>query len=504
MENSISNFLSQPKQISPLQVEAPVDDLTKIPTAQVEPSYCNFADISSAQVEAPAGNFQSLTGEFPSNQAEASTVDLQSIAGELSSSQVETSTSDIQKITEEIASLIETAGEFVQESSVKMMDTVGNSGTEKDIEYLGQDQPEKPLQDLNAAVEKAYHLGEQTLSSEGIEMNDPQPEPSVALCGSANTASGDSSASSIGYKVIDENDCGQGGLLETPTYASPSTNKFISQISEEHLPERSVEQAIESSEDNVVKKADAVENSSVCGNPHEGIVNDVRNVISEASISNVSENKHVTLHESEIKDSVIQGDCFEAAENDTTVDMNVEADEAETTQKGKRTPQKDSPRKSKTNSSSPGNMSEKQTKVKDPKVENSLVTDVDGKVLQDLRRSQRRAASPKKGIPCKSPAKNKEAKVHSTRQQRQKDDVVQKVKVGSLVTQKDKAGQQGPQRDKVGSQVTQKDKVGSHSMQKGKTERHGIQEDKNEPEGEQGVKRKRQGRGTKPAKLMKQ
>ena len=495
VENSISNFLSQAKEISPTQVEP------------------------------PTGNFQTLAKDISSTPVETSTVDLQSIAGEMSSSRVETSTDDIKKITEQIASLIEDASGYAQDNDADMVDTIGHLETEQDIGHISQDQTEIPSEGIDAVDSKILEsafiqpteaLGEQMLSSGDLGISYPQHEPAVVLCGSANTTNQGATMYPSGYQMMHEKDGGQEGILGAST-SSCVRNIFESQISEEYLPRVNVENLNEmnKSEQEAVTEPNKDDNHgllSEVGHFEEKELPDIPVVKNYSSEVHLAENKESRLDE---KDITSQCKYLAASEEDFSVEMKEDDEKIEERQddikKGNGSPQKgdESPRKGKespqndpsqgevkedkTDSSVTTKASEKQIKVKETKakavpeekcISSTVVSDEN--VTLDLRRSQRRTASPRKPSPSKSLTKKTETKVHGTRQRRQKE------------------AEQGTQKDKTGQQVTQKDKTGPQSTLRGKTERQGSQKDEKEPEATQGVKRKRQGRGTKPHKVLKQ
>lgn len=485
-ENSISNFLSQAKEISPAQVQTPTH-----------------------------GNFQTLTGEISSTQVEASTVDLESIAGEMvSSDQVGTSNDDIKKITEEIASLIEDASGYTQDKDANMVDAIGHLGTEQDTEDIGQDQSEKASETLNIVdpkiLESGYlqpseGLGDQILTSGGLGISYSQHEPAVVLCGSADITSQDATMYPSGYEMIDDKHGGQGGILGDSTN-SCVRNIFESQISEEYLPQANDEKLNERSKVNDVRLeklnemnkleqeavTESIKDSGLLPEDdhlEEKELPDVHDV--KSGSSDVSENKESNLSENELKDIASQDEILEATGEEFSIEMKEDdqkiEERKEVVEKEKESPQKDGSQgevgKDKTDSNTTTKASEKQAKAKEIRTKTaaeeksiSSTLEIDENVTLDLRRSQRRTASPRKPSPGKSPAKQIEQKVHGTRQQRQKQ------------------AEHGEQKDKPGPQATQR----------GKTERQGSQKDEKEPEATQGMKRKRQGRGTKPAKVLKQ
>ncbi|CAB3993217.1 Hypothetical predicted protein [Paramuricea clavata] len=484
VENSISNFLSQAKEISPAQVQTPTH-----------------------------GNFQTLTGEISSAQVEASTVDLESIAGEMvSCDQVGTSTDDIKKITEEIASLIEDASGYTQDKDANMVDAIGHLGTEQDTERIGQDQSEKASETLDIVDPKILEsgflqpsegLGDQILTSGGLGISYSQHEPAVVLCGSADITSQDATMYPSGYEMSLDRDGGQGGILGGSTN-SCVRNIFESQISEEYLPQANDEKLNERSKVNDVdleklNEMNKLEQEAVTesikdsgllpedDHSEEKELPDVHDV--KSASSDVSESKESNLSENELQDIASQDEKLEATGEEFSMEMKEDAPKIEERKEDveKESSQKDGSqgevRKDKTDSNTTTKASEKQAKAKEIRTkiaaeEKSISSTlaIDENITLDLRRSQRRTASPRKPSPGKSPAKQIEQKVHGTRQQRQKQ------------------AEHGAQKDKPGPQAAQR----------GKTERQGSQKDEKEPEATQGVKRKRQGRGTKPAKVLKQ
>ena len=508
-ETSISNFLSQTKEISP---------------AQVEPSQSNF---------------QALTDEIATPQVESSTVDLQSIAGEISSTQVETSTGDIQKITEELASLIERTSGYRQEQDVNMVDTIEHLGAQQDVGHIEQEQSGKPSENLDVVdskiLESSYlqpneAIGEQILSSEGLGVSYSQPEPAVVLCGPADITTQGATMYPSGYQVTNG---GQDGILEASTNRCEQ-NIFESQISEEYLPQvnaeslkemsKSEQEAVEESikDCDVLSGSDKMEDKEKLDSVFSAVKDDLPEV-------QPPENDNGGNNE-DVRDVGDQEKNLEARNEDISV-VTKEADEEleegkEDVQEEEETPKKEMETLEKYGRQKEGEtdlniaakvvVEKEQDKGTVPKgiTQEKPVTS-DENVPFDLRRSQRRAASPRKLSPSKSPLRKVEAKIHGTRQQRQKIEQqdTQKEKAGQHATLRDKTGQQGTSKDKTGSlgtrrskveqQGTPKDKPGQLALQRGKADRQGSQKDEKEPETTQGVKRKRPGRPPKPVKCPK-
>ena len=508
-ETSISNFLSQTKEISP---------------AQVEPS---------------RSSFQALTDEIAAPQVESSTVDLQSIAGEISSTQVETSTGDIQKITEELASLIERTSGYRQEQDVNMVDTIEHLGAQQDVGHIEQEQSGKPSENLNVIDSKILEssclqpnetIGEQILSSEDLGVGYSQHEPAVVLCGPADITTQGATMYPSGYQVTNG---GQDGILEASTN-SCEQNIFESQISEEYLPQvnaeslkemsKSEQEAVESIKDcDVMSGSDKMEDKEKLDSVFQSAVKDDLPEVQPSENDNGGNNE-------DVRDMGDQEKNLEARNEDISV-VTKEADEKLEERKEDVQEEEETPKKEMETLEKYGKQKEGETdlniaakvvveKEQDKGTVHKGITQEkpvtsDENVPFDLRRSQRRAASPRKLSPSKSPLRKVEAKIHGTRQQRQKIEQhdTQKEKAGQHATLRDKAGQQGSSKDKMGplgtrrskaeQQGTPKDKPGQPALQRGKADRQGSQKDEKEPEATQGVKRKRPGRPPKPVKCPK-
>ena len=484
----------------------------EISSAEVESSISNFLsqakEISSTQVEPPCGNFHTVTED--DSGVETSTVDLQSIAGEISASQVETSTDDIKKITEQIASLIEDASGYTQDKDTNLVDTMGHLGTDQNMEHVSEDQSQKGLNVVEAklletsCVQPSEAFGEQVLSSGDMAISYNQNEPSVVVCESADI-SNQGTLHPSGYEMINEKDDGQGVMPEASTNHCVQ-NIFASQISEEFLPHMNVEKLnainnLEQETETEFMKSDDL--LSEGGNLEE---KELPVVTTDSSGAHLTENKELgDLGEKNLKSITSQCESLEETGKEFPVEMHednqameerhddVEKEKASTEKVSQKNDQSQEEVKDKKDDSNLTTKTREKT-VKEtrahavPKENPVSPTAIsDENVTLDLRRSQRRTASPRKASPSKSPAKKIEPKVHGTRQQRQKE-----------------AGQQGTHKDKTGQQSAQKDKTGPLGTQRAKTERQGSQKDEKEPEATQGVKRKRPGRVTKPAKFPKQ
>ena len=493
----------------------------EISSAEVESSISNFLSqakgISSTQVEPPSGNFHCVTEDNLG--VETSTVDLRSIAGEISASQVETSTDDIKKITEQIASLIEDASGYTQDKDTNVVDTVGHLGTDQNMEHVGEDQCQKGLNVVEtklaetSCVQPSEAFGEQMLSSGDLAISYNQHEPSVVVCGSADIPSQDTLHPSA-YEMINEKDDGQGVMPEASTSRCVQ-NVFASQISEEFLPHMNVEKLnamnnFEQETETEYMKSDGL--LSEGGNLGE---KEFPVVTSDSSGAHLTENKEGELDEKNLKNITSQCESLEETGKEFPVEMDedhqtmeerdydVEKEKTSTEKVSQKNDQSQEEVKDKKDDSNLATKTREKT-VKETRAyavprENpgSATVISDENVTLDLRRSQRRTASPRKASPSKSPAKKIEPKVHGTRQQRQKE-------AGQQGTHKDKTWPHGAQKDKTGQQSVQKDKTGPPGTQRAKTERQASQKDEKEPEATQGVKRKRPGRVTKPAKFPKQ
>ena len=501
-------------------------------------------------MEPSRSNFQALTDEITTPQIEASTVDLQSIAGEISSSQVETSTGDIQKITEELASLIERTSEYRHDKDVNIVDITGNPGAQQNVGHFEQEQSEKPFENIDVVDSKILKsgnlqpngaLGEQILSSEGLGVSYSQQEPAVVLYGSVDITTQNATMYPSEYQVTNG---GQDGILEAST-KSCVQNVFESQISEEYLPQANVENlkeinkpeqevVVESIKDTgVLPQNDKVEEKKML----DSVVSDAKEDLPEVQsleIDNVGSNVQ------SVQDTGDEEENLEAMNVDISVvtkkdDEKLE-ERKENAQEEKELPKKEEETLEKDGSQKgdetdlniavkvAANVAEQEEQSKETMAkgiisqEKSVTSSLtaDENVTLDLRRSQRRAASPRKLSPSKSPSRKVETKVHGTRQQRQKTEQqgTQKEKAGQHGTLRDKTGQQSTSKDKTGQLGTRRgkteqqgalrDKAGQPATQRGKADRQGSQKDEKEPETTQGAKRKRQGRNTKPAKFPKQ
>ena len=493
----------------------------EISSAEVESSISNFLsqakEISSTQVEPPSGNFHTLTEN--NSGVEASTVDLQSIAGEISSSQVETSTDDIKKITEQIASLIEDASGYTQDKDTNVVDAIGHLGTDQNMELVREDQSQKGLNVVESklsetsCVQPSEDLGEQMLSCGDMEISYNQHEPSVVVCESADISSQDTLNPSA-YEMINEKDDGQRVMPEAPTNRCVQ-NIFASQISEEFLPHMNVEKLnamnnLEQETETEFMKSDDL--LSEGGNLEE---KELPDVTSDTSGAHLMENIEGHLGEKNLKNITNQCESLEEMGKEFPVEMHEDNQTMEERHDDVEKEKASTDKVSQKNDQSQGEVKDKKddsnltTKTREKTVKETRAHAVpkdnpcsatvisDENVTLDLRRSQRRTASPRKASPSKIPAKKIEPKVHGTRQQRQKE-------AGQQGMHKDKTGPQGAQKDKTGQQSAQKDKTGPLGTQRAKTERQGSQKDEKEPEATQGVKRKRPGRVTKPAKFPKQ
>ena len=490
--SSISDFLSQAKEISP------------------------------AQIGPLTGNFPVLTSEMPSTQAETSTVDLQSIAGDISSSQIETSTGDFQKITEEIASLIEGASGFAAGKNVNIVDTVGHLSTRVDTEQHQSDKPSEGLNSVESNIlNSVYHppaqtVGMQLPSTGGLGVNCTNDEPAVVPCESADTTSQGATVYPSGSQLTNEKGSGQEGTLGGPTN-SYVKNVFESQISEEFLPvlkdaslnaaSKTNEVELETTNETKESKQSVVESTR----KDDSSLMPVSSHFEEKEFPNVPDGcaqSETRLGDVENVDAVGRDFSVEMKDDEGKVEEKKDnAQKEEEFSKEEKEPSQTDGGSSEMSSTA----TEKQAKTKEVKnpertEEKSVSSVFDENVTLDLRRSQRHTASPRKLSPGKSPTRKVEPKVHGTRQQRQKagQQEAQKDKTGQHGTQKDKAGQHGTQKDKAGQQGTLKDKTGQQGVQRGKTDRQGVQKDEKEPETTQGVKRKRQGRGTRPTKVPRQ
>ncbi|XP_028406264.1 uncharacterized protein LOC114528751 [Dendronephthya gigantea] len=466
-------------------------------------------EISSTEVENSMGDFLTHGKDVFPAQVDPLNANFQTLTDEISSTQLETSTGNIKKITEELASLIGGGSVYTQDNNEKMMDAMGHLSQASERDNIkvtelaeGSDKHENlNVVDTEILRSEFLHpneaIGEKTLSSEGLGMSYSQNEPVDLLCASANVSSQDTASYAMsGPQVVGRKDGGQEGLIGASDLSqSGEASVFQSQISEEFPPQTNVGKL---SEINQLENIQMMNEDLLNEVDHlqDEKLPDVMNVKDDASKDPLSE-KHVKNIPDEANDEDTSLGMTEDAKVKEKEDCeNVKESSPEENQRGVN--EKDDLHVS--------TKSEKQEKMKDTRNKDpqDMKSATDESISLDLRRSQRRTASPRKLSPSKSPAKKFEPRVHGTRQStlRQKEVGSQGSQTGKAV-QQGTTGHQGSLKGKTGQQGLQKEKTGQLVTQRSKTERQGSQKDEKEQETTQGVKRKRQGRGAKTVKAMK-
>ena len=469
VENSLGDFLSQPKDVFP------------------------------AQVDPLNGNFQTLTDE-------------------ISSTQLETSTGNIKKITEELASLIGGESGYTQDNNSKM-DTMGHlseSSERENVEVTEQTVGSGKHENLSVGDTEILGSGflhpnealrERTLPSDILGISYSQNEPVGLLCTSTNVSRQDTATYAVGGpQVVDRKDSGQEGVIGGSHLSQSSETCVLqSQISEEFPPQANVGNIKELMNEDLLSEV---------GHFQDEKLPDVLNAKKNLPEVPLSEQTRCEVMEKDVKNIRVEDKNLGATGGDMAFGMKEDAQvkEIEDSQRVKESSREGDQREINKNDDlylSPKH--EKQEKMKDTRSKDpqEIKSSTDDNILLDLRRSQRRTASPRKLSPSKSPAKKIEPRVHGTRQStlRQKEIGLQGSQAGKAIqqgTQKDNnTGHQGSQKGKTVQQGLQKEKTGQLVTQRGKTERQGSQKDEKEHDATQGVKRKRQSRGTKPVKAMK-